>query len=198
MTRIPWRFPFYSLQCVLWSSFKRMYISKKKLKILKSLLWFFVIVSSLPPPPNKQTRRKWRGEKKTYPLLFAVSICSRIQPPRQHKKNSFIFFFFSFFPPSPQPPPAPQLFFLKKRKRKKKQRSRQSGSFYSFTRTKKKFLIKMGGKTDWKKSEHNSLSPLFRCRHLILREAASWHGSKYSLFLLLFEKKKRKGREKNR
>lgn len=49
-----------------------------------------------------------------------------------------------------------------------------------------------GGKTDWKKSEHNSLSPLFRCRHLILREAASWHGSKYSLFLLLFEKKKRK------
>lgn len=27
--------------------------------------------------------------------------------------------------------------------------------------------------TDWKKSEQNSLSPLLRCRHLMLREAAS-------------------------
>lgn len=40
-------------------------------------------------------------------------------------------------------------------------------------------------RTNWKKSEQNSLSPPFRCRHLKLREAASWHGSKYSLFLLL-------------
>lgn len=47
------------------------------------------------------------------------------------------------------------------------------------------FGARKDDRTNWKKSEQNSLSPPFRCKHLKLREAASWHGSKYSLFLLL-------------
>lgn len=41
------------------------------------------------------------------------------------------------------------------------------------------------GNTYWKKSEHNSRSPPFLFRHRILLSAASWHGSKYSLYALL-------------
>jgi hypothetical protein len=38
----------------------------------------------------------------------------------------------------------------------------------------------------WKKSEHISRSPPFRCKHRILFCAASWHGSKYSEYALLY------------
>ena len=32
-------------------------------------------------------------------------------------------------------------------------------------------------RTYWKKSEQSSLSPPLRCKHRMLRDAASWHGS---------------------
>lgn len=39
--------------------------------------------------------------------------------------------------------------------------------------------------THWKKSLHIALSPPFLFRHRMLLSAASWHGSKYSLYALL-------------
>ena len=121
--------------------------------------------------------------------------------PRQQKNNPF---FSSFFPQTSQ---LSGLFFQKK----KDPRQRIFTTRAKFCvcvcmcvcvcgegggGNKKKGWEGKGEKTDWKKSEQNSLSPLLRCRHLMLREAASWHGSKYSLYLLLFEKKKRKKGEK--
>lgn len=40
--------------------------------------------------------------------------------------------------------------------------------------------------THWKKSVHIARSPPLRFRHRMLLSAASWHGSKYSLYALLF------------
>lgn len=40
-------------------------------------------------------------------------------------------------------------------------------------------------RTHWKKSVHIALSPPLRLRHRMLLSAASWHGSKYSLYALL-------------
>lgn len=192
MPRIPWRFPSYSLQCVLWSSFKRMYISKKKKKILKSLLWFFVIVSS----PLLTSRRGGNGggkKKHTHSFLqsrYALEFSHLV-----NTKKTPLFSFSFLFPPL-NLFQLPSFFYLLKMQKKQQKKISTKRVLLFIHENEKIFLIKMGGeaggKTDWKKSEHNSLSPLFRCRHLILREAASWHGSKYSLFLLLFEKKKRK------
>ena len=47
---------------------------------------------------------------------------------------------------------------------------------------------RQGKRAYWKKSVHISRSPLFRCMHLMLLCAASWHGSKYSLYCLLGRK----------
>jgi hypothetical protein len=40
--------------------------------------------------------------------------------------------------------------------------------------------------THWKKSLHIALSPPFLFKHLMLLSAASWQGSKYSLYALLW------------
>jgi hypothetical protein len=44
--------------------------------------------------------------------------------------------------------------------------------------------------TDWKTSPHIIWSRPWRCRHRMLRAAASWHGSRYSLRSLLFAPQK--------
>ena len=43
----------------------------------------------------------------------------------------------------------------------------------------------MRSATYWKKSLHMALSPPLRFKHRMLLSAASWHGSKYSLYALL-------------
>lgn len=47
--------------------------------------------------------------------------------------------------------------------------------------------------THWKKSLHMARSPPLRFKHRILLSAASWHGSKYSLYALLLPPSMRLG-----
>lgn len=78
--RIPCRSLSYSLQCVLWSIYIYIYI-KGVYQPNKSFYHVFFLLFLL-----QDERGKW--SKKTYPFLFAVSICSRIWRPRQQKKRS--------------------------------------------------------------------------------------------------------------
>ena len=85
---IHWRPPSCSLQCVLWSMYiKKCNISAKRYSASFSLFSFFffgrgVVPIFLSQAKQRQRERKW---SLTYPLLFAVSICSRFRLPRQQK-----------------------------------------------------------------------------------------------------------------